>query len=182
MLTMTPRTERSGFTLVETMVAIAILAVALVGPFVAIRTSLIASYIARDELIASSLAQEGMEYIRSVRDNNYLNGRTWMDGLSNYSCYISAADYCILDPRLGDLHTTPSAMQQAGTVPSAITPLYLTTGGIYTYGSGTATSFRRYVQLTSVNAHEVRVTVTVQWTTSGQTYSVVVTDSLQDWI
>lgn len=174
-----------GFTLVETMVAIAILAIALVGPFVAIQHSLTASYIARDELIASSLAQEGMEYIRSVRDNNYLNGRTWMDGLSSYTQCYGGTGYCMVDSSQGDIHTDSpnnSAMQQYASL-DALPYLYLSSGGLYNQqGSGTATRFKRSVQITEINAHEVRVTVVVSWITSRQTLSITVTDTLQDWI
>lgn len=200
---MTMKKEARGFTLVETMVAIAILAVALVGPFIAIRTSLTASYVARDQLIASSLAQEGMEYIRSVRDNNYLNNRSggWMDGLSSYTqCYsttlgVAPTGSCMIDSSKGDIHTdNPNNSAMAGYSSFANIPvLKLSQTGLYnqqaTSGTNVDTRFRRGVQMTVLRNDpstgrpvEVRVLVTVSWVTSGQTYTVVVTDTLTDWI
>lgn len=178
--------RKKGFTLVETMVAVAILAIALVGPYTAVQNALSASYIARDELVASSLAQEGMEYIRSIRDNNYLNGRTtWLDELSSYSCYgATPTQYCTVDPSQGDIHTDTSDRAMTSYSSLAVVPvLYLSSNNIYNQQlSGTATRFKRSVQITTISPTEVRVVVVVSWTTVRQSYSVTVTDNLQDWL
>lgn len=188
---MTTNSSR-GFTLVETMVAISVLAIALVGPYIAVTNALRGSYTARDQLIASQLAQEGMEYIRSIRDNNYLNGRSWLDGFSNAArdnCYNptpggGVSGVCTLDPILGDFHQTQAAMVEY-TSASAAPTLNLNTARLYTQqtGSGfTPTSFKRTVQIATISATEVRVTMTVSWVTLGQTYSVVITNNLRDWL
>jgi hypothetical protein len=171
------------------MVAIAVLAIALTGPFVAVTNALNASYVARDQLVASALAQEGMEYIRSVRDNNYLNSRTWMDGLSGYACYgATPTMYCMIDPTRGDIHTdspNDSAMNQYASLAS-VPPLNLSTNGLYNQqavsGTNVATRFTRSVQLNAISATEVQVSVVVSWISAHQTYSVTVTDDLMDWI
>lgn len=172
-----------GFTLVETMVAITVLSIALVGPYIAVNNALTASYVARDKLIASSLAQEGMEYIRSVRDANYLNSRaSWMTGLSGLSCYGSTpSGYCTIDPSQGDYNSNSSAIT-AYSSPD-VPPLYLSSTGLYNQqGTGTEKPFRRYVQMKEISTTEVEVTVTVTWTTSRQTYSASVVDTLRDWL
>lgn len=181
---MSMNAPRKGFTLVETMVAIAVLAIALVGPYSAVETALNASYVARDELIASSLAQEGMEYIRSIRDNNYLNNRvSWLTGLSTLGCYNNAASYCIVDPTLGDVNTTPSAISASAL--AGVPVLKVTSTGLYNHqnlASNTNTRFKRTVQITTVSATEVKVTVVVSWISAHQSYSVTVTDNLQNWL
>ena len=186
-----------GFTLIETMVAITILAVALIGPFAAVQNALVGSYVARDQLVASALAQEGIEYIRSVRDNNYLSRATrpggWLDGFSTYTqCYSSSigvtpSGYCTVDPRLGDFHSNSLAMQgytaaQVTGTPSLITLLLDPTNFFYNHQTGTATTFKRTVRIKTLSTHEVQVIVQVTWITSKQTYSVTVTDNIQDWI
>ncbi len=176
-------TAERGFTLVETMVAITVLSIALVGPYIAVNNALNASYVARDKLIASSLAQEGMEYIRSIRDANYLNGRaSWMTGLSGLSCYgATPTGYCTVDPSQGDYNTNPSAIASYSS--ASVPALYLSTTGLYNQqGTGTQTSFRRYVQLTQISTTEVRVTVMVTWTNARQSYSASVVDTLRDWL
>lgn len=167
------------------MVAIAVLAIALVGPYSAVETALNASYVARDELIASSLAQEGMEYVRSVRDNNYLNGRNWLDALSSYSCYgANPGSYCTVDPTLGDVHTAASAITSYASLAN-VPVLKVTSTGLYnhqTLAGNTNTRFKRTVQITTISATEVKVTVVVSWTSAHQTYSATVTDNLQNWL
>jgi hypothetical protein len=174
------------------MVAVAILAIALIGPFTAVTNALNASYVARDQLTASSLAQEGMEYIRSVRDNNYLNGRSWTDGLDptspggGVSCFGAApTNFCTIDPVQGDIHTAyPPAMTSysAGNVPS----LYQRPDKLFTQvqSGNTQTRFTRTVQITKIGnpSHEAQVTVVVSWSTGHQNYSVTLVDTLEDWL
>lgn len=61
-----------GFTLVETMVAITIVTLAITAALFSANSSLVAANIARDQLTASYLAQEGIEKVRLQRDNQYL--------------------------------------------------------------------------------------------------------------
>lgn len=175
-------TPHKGFTLIETLVAITVLAIALVGPFTAIQNALMSSYTARDQLIASALAQEGLEYIRSIRDNNYLNEeRPWMDGLSSLGCYGDApGSYCVVDPTEGDIHggegltVCPQLSQCA--------PLQIADSGLYNQSSGEESRFKRVVQIFEISDTEVRVVVEVHWTTSRQNYTITVSDVLRDWI
>ena len=58
-----------GLTLVETLVAISILTIAVVGPLGIIAQALHTSYYTRDQMTAYYLAQEAIEYVRNIRDN-----------------------------------------------------------------------------------------------------------------
>lgn len=73
-----------GFSLIETLVAVVILVSAVVGPLTLAQRSIRSAVYARDQIIASFLAEEAIEYIRSVRDSNqYKSGGNWLDGLDN---------------------------------------------------------------------------------------------------
>jgi len=73
---------KKGFTLVETMVAISILMLGILGPLSIASSGLRNSLFAKDQVTAYYLAQEGIEYVRYVRDANYLdNKKPWLDGL-----------------------------------------------------------------------------------------------------
>ena len=91
-----------GFTLIETMVAVTILTLAVAGPMMTANRAIVASQIARSELTASYLAQEGIEYIRAMRDNEYLavhNGldasaTAWSHFLTNNSTDANSISQC----------------------------------------------------------------------------------------
>ena len=72
-----------GFTLVETLVAIAILVMAILGAFTAVQSGLSSSIFSKDQVIAFYLANEGIEQIRNIRDENALNGRPWLAGIAD---------------------------------------------------------------------------------------------------
>lgn len=59
-----------GITLIELIVAISVLTFAITGPMTLAASSLKATQDARNELIATHLAEEGIEVIHSLRDNN----------------------------------------------------------------------------------------------------------------
>lgn len=168
---------QKGFTLVETLVAITIIALALVGPFYAVQQSLNASRSARDQLIASSLAQEAIEYVRSIRDGNYLYNlqnpgatHSWLYGLDGTGGRNCIAADCVVDAK-------------QGTVNTAITPLYINSANVYNQqGAGTVTPFTRRVRLTVVSVSEVRVTVTMSWMTRTVPYTTTVTETLHNWL
>lgn len=66
--------KQKAFTIIETLVAISILTIALTGPLAIIAQALRSSYYARDQITAYYLAQEAIEYVRNMRDNNGLKG------------------------------------------------------------------------------------------------------------
>lgn len=178
------QTEPRGFTFVELLVGVVILTAAIAGPFFAVQQALRTSYIARDELTASALAQEGIEYVRWVRDSNYHYNRVvnpatdrplyyGMNGTNGPNCFTSA---CTVDPRA----TINPVVSCGGATCSS--RLYLSTQGLYNQASsGSATKFVRSVRLTQLNANEVRITVTVTW----RTYTpetLTVHDTLTNWL
>ncbi len=167
----------SGFTLVETMVAITILLIAVVGPMSAIGGSLSQISTARDQMIAVNLAQEGIEVVRQKRDSNML--ARWEEQsritppltLTLWSAELSVGDY-IVDPT-----TIPPTLFRCGVVDSC-SP---TQKSIYQEnvpvmyqqfaaapGSGyVQTKFSRVVSITDISSPEKKVTSTVTWKTSG---------------
>ncbi|HEY0011193.1 MAG TPA: prepilin-type N-terminal cleavage/methylation domain-containing protein [Candidatus Paceibacterota bacterium] len=175
-------TNHRGFTLVETLVAITILVMAVVGPLYAVHRSVIASYTARDALIATALAQEGVEYIRSVRDTNYLSEQDWLTNLS--PCVVNGSegpsDYgCAVDPN----PTTPVIQACASQGGGGCAKLKLDGASRYRIGAGTDTSFSRKVTITPVGSGgtEVELTVTVSWSTLRIPYTVTVREHLYKW-
>lgn len=78
--------RRAGFSIAEVVVAVFVISTGLLAIISLIINSLNYSMLSRDQVIASQLAQEGIELVRNVRDNNIFNGdEGWNDGLSEYN-------------------------------------------------------------------------------------------------
>lgn len=78
------RKREEGFTIMETLVAIAILLLSITGPMVFSQNGLRAAFYARDQVTAFYLAQDAIEYVKNRRDHNVLSGNSkWLDGLLN---------------------------------------------------------------------------------------------------
>ena len=65
--------KNKGFTLIETIVAITILMISIVGPLALASKGIVYAEYVRDEITAFNLAQEAMESIRNIRDENISN-------------------------------------------------------------------------------------------------------------
>jgi prepilin-type N-terminal cleavage/methylation domain-containing protein len=145
--------SRRGFTVIESLVAISILVVAVTGTMTAVQTSISSYTFSKDQVIAFYLAQEAFEQIRNIRDENRLAGDHWLTGLalaSSDPCYFGQA--CAVPIRCaGGIGNCPYLRQNPDT-------------SFFGYDlSWPETRFRREIQLSSVNDHEIAVTVTLNW-------------------
>lgn len=173
--TRTPKTWVSGFTVLESIVAIAVLSLSIAGVFSAIQQSFSQATIAKDEVKAFYLAQEAIEIIRNKRDANQLKNAagitsSWLTDIAEDStdpCYFNKICETdgfskILVPCSGTPATLDSCDNlKQNTDPND--PNY----AMYTYESGSSwktTNFKRSIQIESVNADEIAITVQVSWT------------------
>jgi prepilin-type N-terminal cleavage/methylation domain-containing protein len=87
---MKTHTSQQGFTIIETLIAITILMISISGPLVIAHKGLLAATYAHDQVTASYLAQDAMEFIKGVRDDNIIDinagtNSDWLRGLSGCS-------------------------------------------------------------------------------------------------
>ncbi len=80
---------KKGFTIIETLVAVTILMLAIVGPMTVSQKSLVASLYAKDQIIASYLAQDAMEYLKNKRDT-YISVSSFANWVATYGVCTSA--------------------------------------------------------------------------------------------
>jgi type II secretory pathway pseudopilin PulG len=86
-----------GFSLVETLVAVTMLLIAIAGVMTMAQGGLQSAVAAKDQMIATYLAQEVSEYIRNTRDTNLLvEGRAWDESFDkcapNDGCRIESSE------------------------------------------------------------------------------------------
>jgi prepilin-type N-terminal cleavage/methylation domain-containing protein len=153
--------EKNGFTIIETLVAIAILMLAIVGPLTIAHKGLIAAVFAHDQVTAAYLAQDAIEFVKNMRDNNLLANRTdgWLTGFSD--CVVS--NPCKVDTVGGD-STIPSGITHCSGTEVTTCPLYKTSGGYSPSGSGSINFYRQfYITPRAGNSDEVLATVVMSW-------------------
>lgn len=171
-----------GFTLIETLIAVTILATAIAGPLTIAAKSFMAAVVVKDQITAFYLAQDAVEYIRFKRDTNRLAGSSWLTGLTNcisvggtQACNLDSTENSVTPPTLCPTPTTCTVMR------------YDDVNNRFTYTGGTQStiSLRRAVIIQTPvgsSAGEASVTVTVSWSDqAGITRSVVVRENIFNW-
>ena len=183
---------KKGFTLIETMVAITILITAVVGPMQIASKALFSSFYARDQITAYYLAQEGIEYVRHVRDSYYLTSTVpsdWpstannnfsdciSDQITSFGCRVDVYNQQIKKyTSLSDISSNPLN--------------YNTVSGMYSYQSTSNDKPSKYTRVLTIspnpstNPDSLLVTSTISWTgnyLSGGTKSFTIKEVLYKW-
>lgn len=158
----------NGFTLVEVLAAMFIMVMGTLGVFGLITRTVAFNSSVNSQLVASYLAQEGLEIVRNMRDANFLKihkgaGGEWNDGLT--ACASGCgADYN--DLTLGNFQNT----------------LLKLNNGFYTYDAGTDTMFTRKIIIDSGTAELLKVSVDVSWQDKGNTRTIRGATELYNWL
>jgi|AntRauTorckE6833_2_1112554.scaffolds.fasta_scaffold05290_5 prepilin-type N-terminal cleavage/methylation domain-containing protein len=177
--------KQDGFSLVETLVAITILLVVVVGPMTISTSTARSTSFSSEQVVAFFLAQEGAEIAQMVRDDFLLNDTSdiqggWNDFVRNessnnfmYNCFQSPG--CLLE-----LNTDSAGSIKNRTLCNdGNCRLYVDIDGDtrskYTHDSSgnEPTPYSRIIKLEEVatNPNEIKVISTVTWRTGNQRQS-----------
>lgn len=176
-------TNRRGFTMIETLIAITLLMLAVVEPMSLTVQALKSAYYARDQITASNLAQEAVEAVRAARDSQILKMAEDPEFSTDIFGMIPVDQDFIIDTSNNNTMTPCSG---------ACPPLQ-TDGVLYGYNVGWVnTTFTRivhacYVQsgggCSATPSDEIRLQVTVDWRTSAYpARSLVMYENLYRWV
>ncbi|SRR6056297_3546610 len=166
------KNNNQGFTILEIAVSMTIISVGMLGVLALINQNIKVEDLDKNKILASQLAQEGLEVVRNVRDYNWLIHTTptdeWKDGI------IHDGDYTV-DYR-SNVNDTPDSISASST------RLYRNSQGFYDHDSdGEPTSFSRIIRIDSESSASTSVTCLVQWKDRGNTYEYVADTVLYNW-
>lgn len=169
--------SQSGFSLVETLVAITLLLIVIVGPMSISSSAARSTSYSSEQVVAFFLAQEGAELAQKVRDDYQLaqfaggSGSAWNNFInaSSYSSCFDASRGCGLELIEGNIHGRLLSPINCGSNPCR---LFIDDAGgrvRYTHDSVGASS-TPYTRVITMNAtgDEVEVNSQVSWQTDGQ--------------
>jgi len=162
---------RGGFTLLEALVATSILMVAVAAPITIAQKGLSSAVYSKNQMIASYLAQDAIEYIKNKRDENFIGNignanLDWLAGLGECLDDKSCAIDTKADAGVGEIIEDETGKLKKEKDSE---------GNFEFYGysdSGEDTNFTRKINI--IEADEVRalITVEVSWGSVENTVTV----------
>ena len=162
-----------GFTILEVLIAIFILTTGIGGVYGLIHFTLSFTSTTHNQLVASYLAQEGVEIVRNIRDSNFLRirsgvpGANWKDGIDVPAGLCGGG--CKTDYNDASLNPV-----------SPLDPM-LRDGTLWSYDSGVSTSFQRSITITPDGPNKIFLEVKVAWQERGE-HSVIASSELYNWL
>jgi prepilin-type N-terminal cleavage/methylation domain-containing protein len=175
--------SRSGFTLIEVIIALSIIMVGIIGAYGLVNQTISALSTASMQLTAAYLGKEGIEIVRNIRDNNdlavhhsesgYDNADSWMSGL------VSAGVPSGIDCSSGcDGDYLKNYLARA----YASQPLNFD-GNFFNHNAvsstNIATPYTRSIIITSAGSY-LDVLVQVSWNERGRNHSLKIKEYLYD--
>ncbi len=178
---------QAGFTLLETVVAVILIAFALIGPFTLATRGIFTAKFAKNKLVALNLAQEGAEIIRTFRDNNFLTNQPAWNSEIIVDQDTQADVFCPEPCTALAAKQAPAYHYQAcgGSCPRLkVDPAT----GLYAHGSGQDSIFTRTIRVeTGVfdaqvpGGDQLKVISIVAWSESGIQHQVRLEEVLYRW-
>jgi len=154
----------AGFSIIEILIAVFLITIGLGGVMSLNNYSLQSQGINKNELVASQLAQEGLELVKNGRDAAWIPGFSGLGNLSN--------GRYIIDYRGS---TTPvSGIDDAKTI------LKINDDGFYNHETGTSTQFRRMIMIYG-DGMATTATSTIRFTRFGTNYFYEAVMILYNW-
>lgn len=151
--------QKNGFSLLGVIIAIFIITMGLIAILSLANYSLQAASNSKMQLIASGLAQEGIEVIRNLRESQ----SNWSDWYS----LVSSGDYRV--------------QYNSGLMSYTDIPLKINSNGLYQYDSGNNSPFYRRIRLSKISDNEVKVVAEIKWQERGKWHYLIAEDRLWNW-
>jgi len=155
--------NKKAFTLLEVIIVIYIFSMGILGLSTLVIKNIQLENMNKNGLIASQLAQEGLELVRNKRDSNWLTGADWDNGLIGDGTYGIDVTNDIIN---------------FSSIDEAV--LKINTEGVYNLSDGSDTKFKRLITASN-NGDNINVSCLVQWSERGKDYQYQADTLLYDW-
>lgn len=184
--------KNNGFTLLETLVGLSIFTVSILAMMSLLASSVSDTNYAQKKIIAGYLNQEGIEYIRNLRDTyaffdvNVDSRQRWTDFKNRllearcdgeYGCYIDDSGLLKGDSKMQPIKDL--RLLECAEICANI--LYDPTTGKYGFVSGEDSGFSRKISIESINDDEIKVRSTTSWIQGSGNFSVTFSERLYNW-
>lgn len=174
------KNKKSGFTLLEALVAVSILMVAVVAPITIAQKGLSSAAYSKNQMIASYLAQDAIEYIKNKRDevainNNYDWNNLSIFGNTSSVTLCKSSNGCQIDTIKNVINDNTAVLDF-----DQNKPLIEDNNGFYGYSTGVdfkTTNFTRQIKISMLDANSALITVMVTWGTD----SITVKDMIYNY-
>lgn len=159
--------NNNGFSMLEIIAVLFVISMGLIGPLSLIIQNIQIQYINKNNLIASQLAQEGLELVRKKRDDNWLDTNAFYIDIAT----VDANKTFTIDSE-GIIDVVD--INDSGAI--------LKVDNYYSHSLGDNSIFSRIVK-TSMSDDEssITITCTVLWTERNQKHEHEVNTVLYDW-
>ena len=187
--------DNRAFTLVETLIALSIFTLSVLALMFVSSQGISDTASAKNKIIATYLAQEGIEYMRNMRDTYILYSASSSAGFSAFNTKLTAPTALCDQPDHpnGCYFDNQNLNYSDETMPITDTPmtacasscpilLYDSATGKYNYATGDTSDFIRRIQSIQLNANETKVFVTVYWIQGSGTAHITFSESLFNWL
>lgn len=163
--------KNAGYTLLETIIALAVIMGAIAGPYSLATRGIISSLASKNKLAAFNLSQEGIELVRKIRDDNVLSGANWDADIASGSWKIDVMNNA-LSPFDG-----AALLYDAGL-------------GLYQNNAGSASIFTRRITIEKPpsqptpgipDADQIRIISTVTWTERSLSKTAELQEVMYNW-
>ena len=190
--------SKLGFTLVETLVAISIFSISIISLLSVLAKGIIDINYAESKVTASYLAEEGIEYIRNMRDTYVVND---VDPATGWSDFLTKMNICKTTVNLfgckfsdnlasydfATINSNSMSISSCADIKGTNCPLSYGGTGRYYYSvvnDPNFSGFTRVIKITpniNPNGDEIKVTSTVTWTKNASSFTVSFSDNLSKW-
>lgn len=158
--------DKKGFTLMELVVAIAVIVIALTTSIALISFSVSSISTGKYRISATILAQEGLEIVRNIRDSNWLKYKRAVD---NWRDDLGEGDWRV-------------QYDQVNLLGFSSAPLRINVNGFYQYDTGDNTLFERKITIEHIDSNQIKVVSEVTWQEKGRSHVVAAEDRLYNWL